>query len=123
MNLFLLLTLRMVPWRMPLITVCDQLRTALSSTDLAYYWDENVDMLTWILFMVQAASKYWNGSQWALELLQNTLRFRSGQSTDLWSSTEWELERQNLYSFAWSKIFLDEHFEETRAKLADHDGG
>ena len=123
MNLFLLLTLRMVPWRMPVVTVCNQLKTALSCTDLAYYWDEDIDMLTWILFLVQAVSKYWDGTQWALELLEDTLRFQSGQSTDLWSSTEWELQRQNLYSFAWSKVFLDEHFEETRAKLADKDSG
>ena len=118
MNLFLLLTLRMVPWRMPLIIVCNQLRTALSCTDLDQHWGEDVDMLAWTLFILQAAAKYWDGAQWGLDLLEATLYFRRGLSTDLWPLDWWEMERQNLHGFAWSMIFLDEQFDQTRDKLS-----
>lgn len=123
MNLFLLLTLRMVPWRMPLIIVCDQLRVALSNTDLANNWSEHVDMLTWILFILQAAAQqsHWDGKKWALYLLGTALQFRRGKAVHLWPLDWWELERENVQTFAWSNVFLDESFRKTLGELATQD--
>lgn len=121
MNLFLLLTLRMVPWKMPMIILCTQLREAIIRTNLDDYWAEDVDMLTWILFIAQAAGEHWKDKEWALELLRDTLEFRQGKTPNLWPQEWWEMERQNLQQFAWSEIFLDESFQKTSSRLVSWD--
>ena len=117
-NMILLLTLRMVPWKSPANELSDQLKTALiASGATTSFWRLDIDILLWILFILSAAGDHWDNRPWAIDLLQQTLEAKYGPMQVDWPANWEEQETFNLTRFAWSDILLGPSFQNTCHEL------
>ena len=113
-NLYLFLVLRLMPWKAPLVNLCEQLQSALLSSGLHDYWGQEIDVLLWLLFMLPAGAEYWEGKQWALQVLLDTLSHYYNRSEQRDWPPDWcEMQRSNLMKFTWSEIYLTPSFTRT----------
>lgn len=112
-NLFLFLVLRLMPWKVLILNLCDQLRTALVATGLQDYWRQDRDVLLWVLFMLLAGAEQWRDKQWALRLLSEMLSNYYGCKAEHWPPDWCEMQRLNLMRFTWSEIYLTASFTTT----------
>jgi len=118
MNMVLILVLRMVPWKSPANELCDQMKTALLvSGAQSSFWNLDIDILLYILFIFAAAGKYWDDRSWALGLLQQTLEAKYGPLRADWPTNWEEQEMFNLGRFAWSRVLLGSAFRNTCAEV------
>lgn len=118
MNIILLLTLRMVPWKSPANELCDQMKIALiASGARSSFWNLDIDILLYILFIVSAAGEHWDDRSWALDLLQQTLQAKYGPIQVDWPTNWEEQEIFNLKRFAWSEVLLGAAFQGTCHEL------
>jgi hypothetical protein len=117
-NLYMFLALRLMPWKAPIVNLCDQLRSALLASGLNDYWAGDVNVLTWVLFILLASAKHWEGKQWALQLLLDTLSHHYASELTHWPPNWFELQRLNLMRFTWSETYLSESFKTTCRDLA-----
>jgi hypothetical protein len=131
-NLYLFLVLRLMPWKAPIVNLCDQLQSALLASGLNDYWGQDVNVLLWVLFMLLAAAEYRDGKRWALKLLLDTLSHYHGSEQRDWPPNWCEMQRLNLMELTWSEIYLTDSFKSTCRDLvtmnqshaqvsADHD--
>lgn len=119
MNMILLLTLRMVPWKSPGIELCDQIKLALiASGAVTESWRADIDVLLYILFVVCATAVHWDHKTWSLDLLQQTLEVKYGNIQADWPLNWEEQEVYNLKRFAWSDVLLSECFNDTCHELS-----
>jgi hypothetical protein len=111
-NLYMFLVLRLMPWKAPIVNLCDQLQSALFASGLNDYRGQDVNVLLWALFILLAAAKHscWDGRRWALQLLQDTLSHYYGS---YWPQNWCEIQRLNLIELTWSEIYLTEFFKST----------
>jgi hypothetical protein len=112
-NLYLFLVLRLMPWKAPIINLCNQLRSALLASGLDDYWGRDIDVLLWVLFILLASAEYWEGRPWALQLLLDTLSHHYRCRPTGWPPDWCEVQWRNLMTFTWSKIYLTNSFEAT----------
>jgi hypothetical protein len=118
MNMMLLLTLRMVPWKSPANELCDQMKIALTASGAPHtFWKLDIDILLYILFIVLAAGIHWDDRSWALEILQQTLQAKYGPIQVDWPTNWEEQETFNLKRFAWSEVLLETAFKDTCHQL------
>ena len=85
-----------------------ELQKALMATDLASFWNSDLDMLQWILFSAGSVMTPRNGSRWYQQLARQTLFQQYG---DTWQVNWMDLNKQNDSSFIWSDKFLTIPFE------------
>jgi hypothetical protein len=112
-NLCIFLVLRLMPWKAPIINLCDQLQVALLASGLHDYWAQDIGLLLWVLFMQLAGAEYWDGKQWALQLLVDTLSHHYGSEQRNWPPNWREMQRLNLMKFTWSELYLTSSFNAT----------
>ena len=112
-NLCMLLVLRLMPWKVPIINLCDQLQFALLASGLHDYWAQDISLLLWVLFMQLAGAEHWDGKQWALQLLLDTLSYYYGSEQRNWPPNWCEMQRLNLMKFTWSELYLTTSFNAT----------
>ena len=113
LNLVLILTLRMVPWKSPANELCDQLKTALPASGAhESFWKADIDVLLYVLYVLSAAGVHWDHRDWALDLLQRTLEEKYGQVPAKWPGNWVEQEIFNLKRFAWSEVLLGSSFHD-----------
>jgi hypothetical protein len=118
MNMVLVLVLRMVPWKSPANELCDQMKIALiASGAVNSFWNLDIDILLYILFIVSAAGVHWDDRSWALNLLKQTLQAKYGSIQANWPTSWEEQEIYNLRRFAWSEILLGTAFQDTCVEL------
>ena len=117
-NMILLLTLRMVPWKSPANELCDQMKMALiASGATRSFWKLDIDILLYVLFVLSAAGDHWDDRSWALDMLQQTLEAKYGPMQVDWPTNWEEQEIFNLKRFAWSDILLEPAFQDTCREL------
>jgi len=112
-NLCIFLILRLMPWETPIINLCDQLQFALLASGLHNYWAQDISLLLWVLFMQLAGAEHWDGKQWALQLLLDTLSYHYGSEQRNWPPNWCEMQRLNLMKFTWSELYLTTSFNAT----------
>jgi hypothetical protein len=112
-NLCIFLVLRLMPWKAPIINLCDQLQLALLASGLHDYWAQDISLLLWVLFMQLASAEHWDGKQWALQLLADTLSHHYGSEQRNWPPNWCEMQRLNLMKFTWSELYLTTSFNAT----------
>jgi hypothetical protein len=117
-NLCMFLVLRLMPWKAPIINLCNQLQSALLASGLQDYWAQDISLLLWVLFMQLAGAEHWDGKQWALQLLMDTLSHHYGSEQKNWPSNWCEMQRLNLMKFTWSEVYLTTSFNATCRDLA-----
>jgi hypothetical protein len=102
-----------MPWKAPIINLCDQLQLALLASGLHDYWGQDISLLLWVLFMQLAGAEHWDGKQWALQLLVDTLSHHYGSGHRNWPPNWCEMQRLNLMKFTWSELYLSTSFNAT----------
>lgn len=117
-NLYMFLVLRLMPWKAPVVNLCEQLQSALLATGLNDYWSRDIDVLLWVLFILVAGAEHWSGKRWALQLLLDTLSYCYGSEPRNWPLDWREMQRLSLMQFTWSQIYLTESFMATCRELA-----
>jgi hypothetical protein len=81
------------------------------------FWNLDIDILLYILFIVSAAGVHWDDRSWALNLLKQTLQAKYGSIQANWPTSWEEQEIYNLRRFAWSEILLGTAFQDTCVEL------
>ena len=87
---------------------CSQLRSALLRTNITSYWDEQIQILIWALFVVGTIDYKWESRHWFMDLLRQSISYRYANRD--WPSTWREEALQNLTSFLWSELRFAEPF-------------
>ena len=94
---------------------CSHLYTAFSKTDLASFWNNQVDLLIWVLFVVSTISYDFETKNWFVDLLQRAIAARyDGQD---WPAGWEEGEMENLRGLVWSDVRLSGSFTNTCMQL------
>jgi hypothetical protein len=94
---------------------CSQLQRALVQTDISSYWDEEVEMLIWALFVVCTIEFEWESKPWFMDLLHRCLSYR--YANQIWPSSWRHQTFQYLKSFLWSEARLAACFVKTCDEL------
>ena len=87
---------------------CSQLQRALMRTNIASYWDEQIQILIWALFVVGTIEFEWQSRHWFMDLLRRSISYRYANGD--WPSTWRDEALQNLMSFLWSEVQFAEPF-------------
>ena len=86
---------------------CSRLQTALIQTDISTCWDDEIDLLRWILFVVGTVSPPWDGKKWFIDLLHRAVSFEYSNDEE-WPFVWKDKELQNLKRFVWSEVRLED---------------
>jgi hypothetical protein len=92
---------------------CLQLQRALMQTNISSYWDEELEMLIWALFVVCTIEFEWESRPWFMDLLHRSLSYRYANRG--WPGSWRQQTLQYLKSFLWSEV----RFEACFVKICD----
>jgi hypothetical protein len=81
---------------------CSQLQCALMRTNLSSYWDEQIRILIWVLFVVGTIEFEWESRHWFMDLLCRSISYR--YANGIWPGTWREETLWDLKSFLWSDL-------------------
>lgn len=87
---------------------CSQLQSALKRTNISSYWDEQIQMLIWALFVVGTIEFEWESRHWFMDLLRRSISYT--YANEVWPDTWREEALRNVKSFLWSEVRFAEHF-------------
>jgi len=92
---------------------CSQLQHALMRTDLCSFWNGQIQILIWALFVVGTVEFEGGSRRWFMDLLRRSISHR--YASEDWPSTWTKEALQNLKSFLWSEV----RFAESFVKICD----
>jgi Fungal specific transcription factor domain len=93
--------------------ICSQLQPALVRTNISSYWEDQVQMLIWALFVVGTIEFEWESRYWFVDLLRRSISYKYANGD--WPGT-WRQEiMQSLKLYLWSEL----RFAESFARICD----